>query len=73
MIRSWLKKRRDEELAVAEHQRGERELERSRREQELAIQVELGIHGFDPSQAWLRLHQLLKSHEDRIAALEKRK
>ncbi len=35
-----------------------------------AIQRELGISEYDDTQAWLRLHQLLKSHEDRLALLE---
>jgi len=37
-----------------------------------AIQRELGIDSWDVTQSWLRLHQLLKSHEDRIAELEKK-
>lgn len=41
-----------------------------RPEEQLAIQRELGISTEDHEQAWLRLHQLLKSHEDRITALE---
>lgn len=44
-----------------------------RPEEQLAIQRELGISTEDSSQAWLRLHQLLKSHEDRITALEGRR
>jgi hypothetical protein len=35
------------------------------------LQRELGLHSWDVTQCWLRLHQILKSHEDRIAALEK--
>ena len=49
----------------------ERELRWARQSQQLAIQKELGISADDDIQAWLRLHQLLKSHEDRIAALER--
>jgi hypothetical protein len=44
-----------------------------RPEAQLAIQRELGISTEDDTQAWLRLHELLKSHEDRITALEGRK
>jgi len=43
-----------------------------RPDEQLAIQRELGISTEDHGQAWLRLHQLLKSHEDRIAALERK-
>ena len=49
----------------------ERELRWARQSQQRAIQKELGISADDDIQAWLRLHQLLKSHEDRIAALER--
>lgn len=38
--------------------------------EQMALRMELGISLHDDEQAWLRLHQLLKSHEDRIAALE---
>ena len=38
--------------------------------EQTAIQRELGFDPDDSTQGWLRLHQLLKSHEDRIAALE---
>lgn len=51
----------------------ERELREARQSQQRAIQKELGISADDDIQAWLRLHQLLKSHEDRIAALEGKK
>ena len=49
----------------------ERKLRSYRYSQQLEIQRELGISTDDDIQAWLRLHQLLKSHEDRIAALER--
>jgi hypothetical protein len=49
----------------------QRELREARQSQQRAIQKELGISVDDDIQAWLRLHQLLKSHEDRIAALER--
>lgn len=35
-----------------------------------AIQIELGFDASDTTQSWLRLHQILKSHEDRIKQLE---
>lgn len=35
-----------------------------------AIQIELGFDASDMTQSWLRLHQILKSHEDRIKQLE---
>ena len=59
--------------AVARETDMERELRWARQSQQLAIQKELGISANDDIQAWLRLHQLLKSHEDRIAALEGKK
>jgi hypothetical protein len=48
---------------------------RSPREMEMeaeqkAIQLELGFDASDTTQSWLRLHQILKSHEDRIKQLE---
>jgi hypothetical protein len=74
MIIKWLKNRRAMGLAAAEQERAERkaqrDLDEARNIQQRAIQKELGIHGWDDGQAWLRLHQLLKSHEDRITALE---
>ena len=77
MILRWLQKRRAMELAAAEQElaerRAQRDLDEARSIQQRAIQKELGIHGWDDGQAWLRLHQLLKSHEDRITALERRK
>ena len=44
-----------------------------RQREQLAIQQELGFDPCDSVQSWLRLHQLLKSHEDRITALEKKR
>ena len=41
-------------------------------EEQLALQKELGIEEGNNAQGWLRLHQILKSHADRIAALEKK-
>jgi hypothetical protein len=77
MILRWLQKRRAMELAAAEQElaerKAQRDLDEARSIQQRAIQKELGIHAWDDGQAWLRLHQLLKSHEDRITALERRK
>lgn len=53
-----------------EERRLQLELDEQRRVEQRAIQIELGISSVDDVQAWLRLHQLLKSHEDRITALE---
>lgn len=46
------------------------EREEAMLKEQLCIQRELGFDPNDSTQGWLRLHQLLKSHEDRIAALE---
>ncbi len=46
------------------------ERQNAMRREQLAIQSELGFDPDDSTQAWLRLHQLLKDHEDRIKALE---
>lgn len=48
------------------------ERQKAMRREQLAIQRELGFDPYDDAQAWLRLHQLLKDHEDRIKALEDR-
>lgn len=44
--------------------------EAAMRAEQAVLQRALGINEMDSVQAWLRLHQLLKSHEDRLAALE---
>lgn len=44
-----------------------------RSEEQMSIQRELGISLDDDGQAWLQLHRILKSHEDRITALERKK
>ena len=53
-------------LVTVEHDEREREMMREQR----YIQLDLGFDPDDSTQGWLRLHQLLKSHEDRITALE---
>jgi lipase chaperone LimK len=50
----------------------ERERQHRMRVEQLTIQQELGFNAEDDTQSWLRLHQLLKSHEERITALEKK-
>lgn len=44
--------------------------EAAMRAEQAVLQKALGINEMDGVQAWLRLHQLLKSHEDRLTALE---
>jgi hypothetical protein len=46
------------------------EREEAMLQEQMTIQRELGFDPHDNTQGWLRLHQLLKSHEDRITALE---
>jgi len=38
--------------------------------EQISIQLELGFDPSDSVQGWLRLHQILKDHEDRIKSLE---
>lgn len=58
---AWLRRKLfGERVALVDH----------RTEEQLAIQRELGISTENGQQAWLRLHQLLKSHEDRITKME---
>lgn len=38
--------------------------------EQAALSKELGFDVHDDAQSWLRLHQILKSHEDRIKQLE---
>jgi hypothetical protein len=40
------------------------------RAEQFSIQLELGFDINDSVQEWLRLHQILKDHEDRIKKLE---
>ena len=54
----------------AERQRADMERIRAMRQEQSDIQHALGFDVYDDAQSWLRLHQLLKSHEDRIARLE---
>lgn len=69
----WRKMFGIDTAAVVHEADVERELRWSRQSQQLEIQRELGISADDDIQAWLRLHQLLKGHEDRITALEAKK
>ena len=50
----------------------EKDRQKKMYEEQLALQKELGIEEGNNAQGWLRLHQILKSHEDRITALEKK-
>jgi hypothetical protein len=79
MILNWFRRRpkdvwrasappKESEFEIAERER----ISAMEREKE-EIQIELGFLPWDHAQSWLRLHQLLKSHEDRIAALERPK
>lgn len=73
MIIKWLRERwfnREAKRALEKRALEKRALDERRQIEQSAIQRELGIDQCDGTQAWLRLHQLLKSHEDRIAALE---
>jgi hypothetical protein len=47
--------------------------EQAMRAEQAELQIALGIDGADDTQAWLRLHQILKNYEDRITALENRR
>ena len=70
MIARWFRSKKPAVVPKSmetEEERGRRDAMHAER---MAIQRELGISHYDDTQAWLRLHQLLKSHEDRIRALE---
>jgi hypothetical protein len=67
----WKKLFETEELrAITEARSLQREIDEQRMVQQRKLQLELGISIYDDSQAWLRLHQILKDHEDRIKQLE---
>jgi lipase chaperone LimK len=71
----WLKRRKNEARVVlvgSTPSAEERERQHRMRVEQLTIQQELGFNAEDDTQSWLRLHQLLKSHEERITALEKK-
>ena len=70
---NWLKKLfGKEELRVYITDQRTPEQEVMYREQ-LEIQQELGMERADSHQNWLRLHQILLDHENRIKALEGKK
>jgi hypothetical protein len=65
----WKKIRKPEvHLVVVDLYRQE-QVETMKAEQ-MSIQLELGFDENDSVQRWLRLHQILKDHEDRIKSLE---
>lgn len=72
----WFKRKQDRPRLVIvtgpSESAAQREVAHNRRVEQLLIQQELGIDAEDDTQAWLRLHQLLKDHEDRLRALEAR-
>jgi len=63
-----LKERSSSRLVLVDPDRQER-IDAMRAEQ-FSIQLELGFDINDSVQEWLRLHQILKDHEDRIKKLE---
>jgi len=71
---NWLKKLlgKDEPLRVYITDKRTPEQEVMFQEQ-LAIQQELGMERGDNHQNWLRLHQIMLDHENRLMALEKTK
>jgi hypothetical protein len=68
MIWNLLKKIRKFEGHFADTKRQERV--KAMRAEQISIQIELGFDPSDSVQGWLRLHQILKDHEDRIKSLE---
>ena len=71
---NWLKKLfgREEPLRVYITDQRTQEQETMFQEQ-LEIQQELGMERGDNHQNWLRLHQIMLDHENRIKALEGKK
>lgn len=72
----WLKKKLFGEAPQVEIEviDPEREAEvANMRGKQVALQHALGISTLDDVQAWLRLHELLHDHEERLKALEKPK
>ena len=71
---NWLKKLfgKDEPLRVYITDQRTQEQEAMFQEQ-LEIQQELGMERGDNHQNWLRLHQIMLDHENRIKALEGKK
>jgi len=70
----WLKKLlgKDEPLRVYITDEQTPEQEAMHKEQ-LAIQSQLGFERGDNAQNWLRMHQILLNHENRLTALEGKK
>ena len=71
---NWLKKlfEKEEPLRVYVTDQRTQEQEAMFQEQ-LEIQQELGMERGDNHQNWLRLHQIMLDHENRIKALEGKK
>lgn len=72
----WFKKRKKPRLIVVggnEYTAVKEARDREMRHQQTMIQHELGFKPDDGVQSWLRLHQILKDHDDRIKALENAK
>jgi len=63
-----LKERSKSRLVLVERDRQERV--KAMAAEQFSIQLELGFDINDSAQKWLRLHQILKDHEDRIKKLE---
>ena len=69
----WFKKREKPRLMIVEIDDVERGRIDAMQDEQRRLQQELGIVTGDDAQSWLRLHQILKDHEDRIKALENAK
>ena len=71
---NWLKKLFDKEEPLRVYITNQRTPEQEVMFQEqLEIQQELGMERGDNHQNWLRLHQIMLDHENRIKALEGKK
>lgn len=66
----WFKKREKPRLVIVDTDDAERGRIDAMRDEQRKLQRELGFDPFDDVQSWLRLHQILKDHEDRLKALE---
>ena len=70
----WLKKLFDKEEPLRVYITDQRTPEQEAMYKErLAIQAMLGMERGDDHQNWLRLHQIMLDHENRIKALEGKK
>jgi len=65
---SPLKERSNSRVVLVERDRQERV--KAMLAEQTSIQLELGFDIADSVHGWLRLHQILKDHEDRIKKLE---